>query len=134
MEKRIADLSSDPYTISLMDRKCSLFIDPASGSIFVDEGEGEGRMNGVVLSLGNAPSFSVRPLSGDDHELILSYRGIEYVLGVSEHDSDLKRWTESANLLLTEKGEVAGGLDRSRSQSTSRMEADEELRASAKVS
>jgi hypothetical protein len=134
MEKRIADLSSDPYTISLMDRKCSLFIDPRSGSIFVDEGEGEGRMNGVVFSVGNGPSFSVRPVAGADHQLILGYRGTEYIIGVSEHDNDLKRWTESANLLLTEKGKQVEAVDRRQSESLPRLKADEGLRQGAGAS
>ena len=103
MDKRIAALSSDPHTVSLADRKCSWFIDPKSGSIFVDEGDGEGRMNGAVFSPGNSPSFSVQPSTGTDHRLVLDYRGIQYIVGVSDDVDQLKSWAESANLLLTEK-------------------------------
>ena len=104
MEKRIAALSSNPHTVSLTDRKCSLFIDPKSGSIFVDEGDGEGRMNGVVFSPGNEPSFSVRPSAEPDHQLVLDCGGVEYTVGVSEDGDELRRWAESANLLLAAKG------------------------------
>jgi hypothetical protein len=99
MEKRIAALSTDPHTVSLTDRACSLFIDPTSGSIFVDEGEGEGRMNGAVFSPANGPSFSAWPSAGPDRRLILDYRGIQYFVGVSEDGSALQRWAESANSL-----------------------------------
>jgi len=103
MEKRIAARSSNPHTVSLTDRKCSMFIDPKSGSIFVDEGDGEERMNGVVFSPGNEPSFSVRPFAGPDHRLVLDYCGVQYLVGVSVHGDELTRWAESANLLLSEK-------------------------------
>jgi hypothetical protein len=103
MEKRIAALSSNPHTVSLTDRKCSLFIDRKSGSVFVDEGEGEGRMNGVVFSPGNEPSFSVRPSAGPDHRLVLDYGGVQYLVGVSVDGNELRRWAESANLLLSER-------------------------------
>ena len=104
MEKRIAALSSDPHTVSLMDRKCSLFIDPKSGSILVDEGDGEGRMNGPACSARNGPFFSVQPSTGPDHRLVLHYCGMQYVVGVSDDGDGLRQWAESANLLLTAEG------------------------------
>lgn len=133
MEKRIADLSSDPYTVSLTDRKCSLFIDPKSGSIFVDEGDGEGRMNGAVFTLGNGPTFSVHPFAGADHLLILEYRGTEFVVGVSEHDNELTRWAENANELLTEKGKQVEAVDRPRPQAIPPVEAEKAMRHGADV-
>jgi hypothetical protein len=108
MEKRIAALSTNPHTVSLTDRKCSLFIDPKSGSIFVDEGDGEGRMNGVVFSRMNQPSFSVEPSAEQDHRLILNYCGIRYVVGVSDDGSQLRSWAESANSFLNCNGKQAG--------------------------
>jgi hypothetical protein len=107
MEKRVAALSSNPHTVSLTDRKCSLFIDPKSGSIFVDEGDGEGRMNGVVFSRANEPSFSVRPSAVPDQRLILDYSGVQYIVGVSDDGNELRQWAESANLLLSEKRKLA---------------------------
>lgn len=107
MEKRIAALSSNPHTVSLIDRKCSLFIDPKTGSIFVDEGDGDGRMNGAVFSPRNGPTFAVVPFTDRDHRLVLDYRGIQFVIGVSEDRSSLQQWAESANLLLTAEGNHA---------------------------
>lgn len=101
MSKRIASLSSNPHTVSLTDRQCSLFIDPKSGSIFVDEGDGEGRMNGVVFSLKNKPSFAVWTFAGPDHQLVLDYGGVQYVIGVSDDGEALQRWAEEANQLLS---------------------------------
>jgi hypothetical protein len=99
MEKRIATLSTDPHTVSLVDRKCSLFIDPNSGSIFVDEGDGEGRMNGVVFSPENGPTFTVAPTE-TDQRLVLEYCGTRYEIGSSKDLDHLRSWAESANALL----------------------------------
>jgi hypothetical protein len=104
MEKRIAELTTDPHTVSLIDREFSLFIDPKTGSIFADEGNGEDRMNGVVFSPRNGPSFSVHPSGGVDRRLILNYCGTQYIIGDSEDESSLRRWAESANLLLAARG------------------------------
>src|SRR5258708_26712854 len=99
MEKRITNVSYDPHTVSLVDRMCSLFIDSKSGSIFVDEGVGEDRMNGAVFSVSNRPSFSVLIHEGRDHKLVLDYRGIQCLLGVSDDANKLRQWAASANLL-----------------------------------
>lgn len=104
MEKRIAELTTDPHTVSLTDRKCSLFIDPQTGSIFVDEGDGEGRMNGVVFSVTNRPSFSARTGDGARQHLVLNYCGAQYELGeVSEDSNALQSWISSANAFLRAK-------------------------------
>jgi hypothetical protein len=105
MEKQIAELTHDPHTVSLSDRKCSLFIDPKSGSIFVDEGDGGGRMNGVVFSLGNGPSFTVQPTSATSFQLLLEYSGTKYVIGNSNDGNRLRSWAAHVNLFLTAKAE-----------------------------
>lgn len=106
MDKRIAKLSRNPHTVSLTDRKHSLFIDPESGAIFVDEGEGDGRMNGAVFSPTNGPVFSVQQSKGSVHYLVLDYRGIQFVVGSSEDLDGLRNWADSANSLLVEKGKL----------------------------
>jgi hypothetical protein len=108
LEKRIVAQSLDPHTISLADRECSLFIDPTSGSIFVDEGAGEGRVNGAVFTPANGPSFFVSLAAGPDHLLTLDYSGFRFIVGVSADSSELRRWAESANLLLEEKRKETG--------------------------
>src|SRR5436305_4113526 len=100
MEKRIAALSTEPHSVSLTDRPCSLFIDPTSGSIFVDEGDGEGRMNAAVFSPANGPSFAIRTAPGSGWQLVLDYVGTHYPLGLSDDESGLRRWAASANALL----------------------------------
>lgn len=112
MEKRIIALTTDPHTVSLADRKCSLFVDPKTGSILVDEGDGEGRMNGVVFSATNGPRFSIRESSGSEAELVLDYVGTQFSLGVSEDDHELRRWVESANALIAAKASRVSGRDR----------------------
>jgi len=104
VEKRIAALTIDPHTVSLTDRKCSLFIDPGTASIFVDEGDGEGRMNGAVFSSSNGPTFAVQPSTGPDHGLVLGYRGIEYMVGVSGDATALRQWADSANRMMEKVG------------------------------
>ena len=108
MPKRITALSTNPRTVSLTDRKCSLFIDPKSRSIFIDKGDGEGRMNGVVFSATNGPSFSVWPSTGPDYRLVLNYCGVQYFVGVSADASEPRSWVEGANALLGAKGKPAG--------------------------
>jgi hypothetical protein len=121
MEKRIITLSLDPHAIGLIDRVCSLFIAPKSGCIFIDEGDGEGRMNGAVFAPTNAPSFSVQPLAPPDHMLLLSYCGVQYVVGVSENGDELRRWAESANSLLEKKRAEAVTENHPRSAPLNRM-------------
>jgi hypothetical protein len=108
MDKRIASLTIDPYTVNLADRKCSLFIDPKSGSIFVDEGEGDDRMNGAVFSPANHPVFSVKACEASNHLLVLDYRGIQCVVGTSQDREGLRQWAESANALLVARTQQGG--------------------------
>ena len=100
MEKRITAQCTDPHSVSLADRPCSLFIDSRTGAIFVDEGDGDGRMNGAVFSVTNGPSFAVRTCAGGDSQLVLDYRGVGYVIGVSADAAGLRDWAASANTLL----------------------------------
>jgi hypothetical protein len=100
MEKQIRALSDDPLTVHLADRECTLFIDPRSGTIFADEGKGDARMNGVAFAAANGPAFSVRSSATSDHQLVLSYCGIEYLVGYSPDVPRLVLWAESANALL----------------------------------
>ena len=108
MEKQIVSLSIDPHTVSLADRTCSLFIDSRTGSIFVDEGDGEGRMNGVVFSATNSPRFSVRRMGDARLKLILDYLGTAYSIGSSQDEAGLQRWSESANCASGVKSDSAG--------------------------
>jgi hypothetical protein len=103
MDKRIAALSTDPHVIDLVDRKASLFIDPRTGSILVDQGDGDDRMNGVVFSLSNGPLFVVESTDEDEHRLLLRYCDNDYSIGHSENRDELNRWSASANSFLKSK-------------------------------
>jgi len=107
MDKRIAALSTDPYVVDLVDRKASLFIDPKTGSILVDQGDGEDRMNGVVFSVTNGPSFTVLPIANNEHRLLLNYCGCDYSLGDAASGNELTRWATSANSFLRSKSKYA---------------------------
>jgi hypothetical protein len=108
MEKRIASLTTNPLTVNLMGRQCSLFIDPTSASIFVDEGEGDDRINGVVITFRNGPSFRVDSPSGANERLLLDYCGSCYLIGVSLAGLDLKQWVASANELIGQSPKSLG--------------------------
>jgi hypothetical protein len=120
VEKRIAALTIDPHTVSLTDRKCSLFIDPKTASIFVDEGDGEGRMIGPVFSSSNGPTFAVQPSTGPDHGLVLGYRGIEYMVGISGDANELRQWADSANRMMEKAGSRAALRERKVSRQKNR--------------
>ena len=108
MEKRIAKLSFDPFAIGLADRECSLFIDPQSAQIFLDEGEGEGRVNGAVFTPANGPRFASRSDNGSGlASLILEYCGMELTVGSVESVDRLSSWVVAANALLRSKRTTA---------------------------
>jgi hypothetical protein len=106
MEKRIVELTRDPHTVSLADRKCSLFIDVEAGVVFLDEGEGDGRVNGAVFTVANGPRFTVRP-SGSGGELMLDYAGRALEIGVTLDRTAAEQWALSANELLSAKSVTA---------------------------
>jgi hypothetical protein len=109
MEKRIASLTTNPHTVNLTDRPCSLFIDPKTQCILIDEGEGDDRMNGVVFSPKNRPVFTVRSSAGSDQQLVLDYCGVSYALGVSTDGVALRSWVASANAVVAQVGRGANG-------------------------
>lgn len=106
MQKRIVAVTREPHTVSLIDREVSLFIDTKSGNIFADEGDGIGRMNGVVFTPNYQPIFSITSATSSDHALILNYVGTEYLIGNWSDFEELDRWVASANALLFEKRSI----------------------------
>ena len=103
MEKHIVKLSREPHTVSLADRACSLFLDPESGSIFLDEGEGEGRVNGAVFSASRFPRFSVQSAATPTCRLELQYCETSWIIGETPDREALQQWAESANSILAAK-------------------------------
>ncbi len=107
MEKQIVSLTENPHTVSLSDRHASLFIDPTSGNIFADEGDGVGRMNGAVFTPNYHPVFSIDSDHHPEYELILNYAGRKFIIGTWDEFEELSRWVTSANALLLEKQSIA---------------------------
>lgn len=103
MDKKIVKLGTDPLFVGLADRECSLFINPRTGDILVDEGAGEGRVNGAVFYADKEPRFYVIPAPGGGGQLLLSYRRHLLTLGLSENLPALHEWAGSANRFLTTK-------------------------------
>lgn len=103
MDKRIVKLSRSPFAVNLSDQVGSLFIDSTSGSILLDEGEGEGRVNGVVLSPANRPRFSVTPSGPSGGLLELHYCAFHIVVGTGTNKAELTEWAEAANAFVASK-------------------------------
>lgn len=103
MDKRIVKLGTDPLYVGLADRECSLFVNPRTGDILVDEGAGEGRINGAVLFADKEPRFHAIPAPGGGGQLLLSYRRHLLTFGVSDDLPALHQWAGTANQFLSAK-------------------------------
>ena len=103
MGKQIAKLGVDPFHVGLVDQACSVFVDPRTGDILLDEGEGEGRLNGVVLYADKEPRFYSIPLPDTGAQLLLSYRKHLLVLGAYPDATDLREWARAVNDTLGAK-------------------------------
>jgi hypothetical protein len=109
MDKRIVKLSREPFRVGLEDRSCSIFIDPKVGTILIDEGEGEDRLNGAVMYPDKAPIFSVATEDGKGNVLLLNYSGFRLVVGTVKDAAETQEWASSANrFLATKAGQTTG--------------------------
>jgi len=132
MGKQISKLGVDPFHIGLDDQACSVFVDPHTGDILIDEGEGEGRLNGVVLYADKEPRFYSIPLPESGAQLLLSYRKHLLVLGSHADAADLRRWAQSANDLLGSKCNlVADGIGPTHGEQLDLLPASSATHASA---
>ncbi len=98
MNKRITALTMPPHAVRLADKAISLFIDPDSGQIFLDEGDGDDRWNSAVLKPRRLPEFAVA-----GGHLVVHYAGRRFDLGELVDGIDAAAWVESANRLLVAK-------------------------------
>lgn len=103
MGKQIAKLGVDPFHIGLMDQACSVFVDPRNGDILLDEGDGDDRLNGVVLYADKEPRFYSVPLPETGAQLLLSYCKHLLVLGVHSDATALRDWARTVNETLASK-------------------------------
>ena len=99
MNKIITAWGFDPLLIRLADRHASLIIDDRNGNILMNEGDGDDRLNGAVLSPKRSPAFEIVPCSGA-LQLVVHYAGLSFDLGTSKIDPLAAKWVEEANLLL----------------------------------
>lgn len=99
MSKQIIGLTENPLSIRLADRACSLFINPESGLIFLDEGAGEDRMSGAVCDPARGPRFAPQADGG----LVLNYGRLSWSLGRSDRPDAVRAWAEAANAFLASK-------------------------------
>lgn len=102
--KHIRIFNDSPYiSLGLADRDVSLFIDPETRDIFLDEGAGDDRLNGVVFFADKGPNFLIVPYI-HTYSLELHYRDIQYSLGEFSN-VDLTRaeeWVRKANALVSQ--------------------------------
>lgn len=105
MGKQIVKLGVDPFHIGLADQPCSLFVDPRTRDILIDEGEGDGRLNGVVLYADKEPRFDSVPLPETGAQLLISYCKHLLVLGAYPDTSALHEWARAVNESLASKHE-----------------------------
>jgi hypothetical protein len=103
MDKRVVTLSREPFRVGLEDRSCSVFIDPKSGTILIDEGEGEDRLNGAVMYPDKTTLFSVATEDGKGNVLLLDYSGLRLVVGTVEDANETQEWATAANRFLAAK-------------------------------
>jgi hypothetical protein len=100
MDKRVVTLSREPFRVGLEDRTCSIFIDPKVGTILIDEGEGENRLNGAVMYPDKNPVFSVATEDGESNVLLLDYSGFRLVVGTVKDVKETREWATAANRFL----------------------------------
>ena len=102
MDKRITKLSRDPYYVGLADRPISMFIDPPTGDVLIDEGNGKARMYGAVLHADNGIRFSCTPA---DSGCVVKVHCKTFVweVGWAEDAVEAAKWVQDANTFLAMK-------------------------------
>lgn len=100
--KHIISLMSDPFRVGLNDKLCSIFIDPKRGTVLIDEGDSEDRLNGAVMYPDKSPIFSVSNEDGAD-VILLDYSGFHLVVGTIGNVNEAREWTTAVNEFLATK-------------------------------
>ena len=102
MDKRITKLSRDPFFVGLADRPISMFVDPPTGDVLIDEGNGQTRMNGAALHADKGIRFSCTPT---DSGCVVRVHCLTFVweAGWTEDATDAASWVEEVNQFLESK-------------------------------
>ena len=104
MVKTVSKLLRDPFRVGLTDRTCSVFIAPKAGTILIDDGAGDDRLNGAVMYPDKSPRFSVAAAGDGGRELLLDYNGFRLIVGAVGHlGAEAEGWAAAANAFLESK-------------------------------
>jgi hypothetical protein len=106
MNKRIAKLVRDPFHIKLTDRPISMYVDRDTGDIFIDEGAGNGRMNGAAIPAFKGPKFTCSP-SNSGWLIKLECTTFVWEAGWTDDAADAASWVEAVNRFLATKKDMA---------------------------
>jgi hypothetical protein len=107
--KTVASLESDPFLVNLTDRAVSVFVDPQSGDIFLDEGRGADRMNGAVFPPDDGARFRLYDdAAGSDARLAIRCDHTDYDLGDLSLVPTAAAWVREVNEFLDSKATRCG--------------------------
>jgi small subunit ribosomal protein S1 len=100
--KFIAKFDFQPLQISLSDRPLSAVVDPATGDLSINEGDGPDRVNGTVVSARSRPLLVVRRLpEGCGIEAMCG--GRVFTLGETADFNTAQMWVTKANQFIATK-------------------------------
>jgi small subunit ribosomal protein S1 len=97
-------LQPSPF-VSLNDRVASVFVDPGTRDILIDEGPGDKRANSVILREKNKPQFVVELDRASGARLLqIHYAGMTFeVGGLGSLGAEAEHWVKRANAYLERK-------------------------------
>lgn len=102
MAKFIAKFDFQPLQISLSDRPLSAVVDPATGDMSINEGQGPDRVNGTVIAAKSRPLLVVRRLpEGCGIEAMTG--GRVFTLGETADFNTAQMWVTKANQFIATK-------------------------------
>lgn len=102
MAKFIAKFDFQPLQISLSDRPMSVVVDPTTGDLSINEGDGPDRVNGTVIAAKSRPLLVVRRLpEGCGIEAMCG--GRVWTLGETADFNSAQMWVTKANQFIAAK-------------------------------
>jgi small subunit ribosomal protein S1 len=102
VSKFIAKFDFQPLQISLSDRPLSAVVDPATGDLSINEGNGPDRVNGTVIAAKSRPLLVVRRLpEGCGIEAMTG--GRVFTLGETADFNTAQMWVTKANQFIATK-------------------------------
>jgi hypothetical protein len=102
VKKQVTKLARHPFFITLADRAISMYVDPDTGAIFIDEGAGKDRMNGAAIPAFKRPKFTCTP-AGSGCMLKLECGTFVWEAGSTENVKEAASWVKAVNRFLDSK-------------------------------